>query len=277
MKVFLNGNFMEEQEALISPFDRGFMFSDGVFETIRVYNCMPFAWKAHLRRLMAGLRLLKIKIPYTSDKLLFYVQKLLEYNKLTKKDAYLRITVTRGVTTGLKDFSCNQPTVFMFVRELNLTEITEKRQKGITASLVPFSRGDLSHIKHLGYFESLIALLNADASHGEAVFTNNGKVLEGATSNIFFVKSDNVVTPHRNILKGIMRKEVISILREAGFKIEERDVRVAELNTFQGAFITNSIIEVVPLKQIDNIHFNVKAVAKLIELIREDIKKSCPR
>lgn len=272
MTVFLDGKFLKEEKAKISVFDRGFLYGDGLFETIRFYKGEPFAWKEHLKRLSQGLKYLKIDLPYSSKSILCFSKKLIEINGLNDKDAYLRITVTRGVKKELRDFSYQHPTVFIYTKPLNLDDIQKKREKGIRGVTVPFYRGDLAFLKHIGYLPSLVALMEADRKDVEPIFTKNGNLLEGATSNLFFLKQEIVITPKKDVLKGVMRDFIIKVLKYTSFRVEERDVPISELNEFTSAFITNSILEIMPVSLINNKVFSIAEVKKIVRLF-EDIKK----
>ncbi|GAB4432692.1 MAG: branched-chain-amino-acid transaminase [bacterium] len=273
MVIFLNGKFLKQEEAKVSAFDRGFLYGDGLFETIRFYSGEPFAWKEHMRRLQKALKQMRVAIPYKDDDLLSFCKKVIESNGLQNKDAYLRITVTRGVNTALRDFSSSMPTVFIFTREIDIDLLKKRSLEGITGITVPFCRGDFASLKHIGYLPSLFAFMETGDSDVEPIFTSGGKILEGATSNIFFVKRGSVITPKKGILKGVIRELLIKSLKRRSVKVEERDVFLKEVKEFSGCFITNSIIEVLPLVKLNNINFNTEEVRDLFCLI-EEIKRA---
>lgn len=271
MNVFLNGSFIEEKQALISPFDRGFLYGDGVFETIRSYNGKIFAWIQHIERLRAGLNELKISLHYTDSDIYRFINILLKENQLLESDAYIRITVTRGVTKDIRDFSSNELTVFIYTRPIQTEKIFTRRKDGVNAFFVPFCRGDYAELKHLGYLHSLKALMLSENINGEPIFTKDGNVLEGATSNIFFYDSKKriIVTPQTGILKGVIRNVLIDILAKEGISVEERTVTIDETKIFTSAFITNSIVEVVGVAQLEEKRYALNDVNFIIQLFEK--------
>ncbi|MGO9611920.1 MAG: aminotransferase class IV [Dissulfurispiraceae bacterium] len=262
MIVWLNGNFINETRAKISVFDRGFLYGEGLFETMRGYNGAPFAYFDHMARLDRGLKVLSLQIAYSTSDLLLVMRKLLSINNLTHQDSYIRITVTRGSTGNVRDFKATEPTCLIFCRQLNVHEINEKRKVGINVISVPLHRDFLAEFKHLSYLSSLFALLriSTEKESDEAIFIGqDSSVLEGATSNIFFYDDTRVITPPaRSILPGIMRNCMIDALKKEGVKIQERKVNLKDIKHFKGAFITNSIIELLPVRSMDGVLFSLE-------------------
>lgn len=271
MIVFLKGAFIEENQAIISPFDRGFLYGDGVFETLRSYKGKIFALQQHIDRLRAGLNDLKIRLTYTDSDIRSLINDLLSRNQLLTSDAYVRITVTRGVTKDLRDFSSDEPTVFIYARPLQIGRIFTIRKEGVNAFFVPFCRGDYAELKHLGYLHSLKALMLSENIYQEPIFTKNGDVLEGATSNVFFFDNQKkvLVTPKAGVLKGVIRNILIDILTKEGICVEERPVSVEETKNFVSAFITNSIIEVMGIAQLEKKRYALNDVSFIIELFEK--------
>lgn len=273
MFVFLNGKIIRKEDAKISPFDRGFLFGDGVFETVRCYKGAPFAWQQHINRLKKGLSELSINTDLNEEELKNSVIRLLYINNLSCTDAYLRITISRGENNDLRDFSSSNPTIFAFVKPLNLARLEKKRKLGVNAELTDYHRDVLPHIKHLNYLSSVKSLIDVDAEI-EPIFTYNNKILEGATSNIFFCKNNIVITPPKgNILAGVMRNLILDFLKNEGILVEERDILVNEINDFSGAFITNSIIEILPVARISYKHFSLQSANHFIQICTQNIKK----
>lgn len=277
MIVRLNGRFMDEKEAAISPLDRGFLYGEGVFETIRCYAGTPFAFNEHIKRMRKGLKALSIELTFKSADMLRAVGELLRKNRLNKKDAYLRITVSRGVTGGLKDFRTLNPTCFMHCREIDTKDLSQKRKNGIRVGSVKMRRDFIPELKHLNYMPSIIALLKINEKKGkgdapvEAIFVDDrGNILEGATSNIFFYNDTEIVTPPAaGILPGIMRDSIIKAFKKAGITVKEKAAPLKSLNDYTGAFITNSIIEMMPVRQLDDKTFSLEEFTRFYELFRK--------
>lgn len=272
MFVFLNGKIIRKEDAKISPFDRGFLFGDGVFETIRCYRGVPFAWQQHVERLKKGLSELSINTDLNEEELKNVVMRLLYINNLSNTDAYLRITVSRGENNDLRDLSSPNPTIFAFVKSINLALLEKKRVLGVNTELTYYHRDVLPHIKHLSYLSSLKSLIDVDADI-EPIFTYNNKILEGATSNIFFCKDDVVITPPKgNILEGVMRNLVLDFLKNEGILVQERDILVNEINDISCAFITNSIIEILPVARLSYKNFSLQSANYFIQICTRNIK-----
>jgi len=271
MIVFLNGALIDAKEAFISPFDRGFLYGDGVFETIRAYKGEPFLLQQHLRRLRHGLNEMNIQLPYNDTEIYHWIKELLLKNNLLENDAYIRITVSRGVTRDLRDFCSALPTIFIYSKPIDVERLLSRKNEGVSAFFVPFCRGYLAELKHLGYIVSLKALLEAENVNDEPIFTNNGKVLEGATSNIFFYDSKKgyVVTPKKGILEGVMRNLLINFMKKEGLVVEERDVLKEETENFSSAFITNSIVEVLGIAQLDDKRYSLEEAKKVNQIFEK--------
>lgn len=255
MIVYLNGRYVEESDAKISPFDRGFLYGDGVFETLKCLKGKPIFLKEHINRLRNGLKVLKIELEEDYKCFKDIIKNLLKLNNLENYSAYVRITVSRGVTTTLKDFESEKSTVFVFVKQIDENYYASKRQIGLNLKTETFHRNFLPQFKHMNYLPSIFGLLKNEGCDEIIFLDEKGYILEGATSNIFFVGDDGVYTPGNNILKGIYRDYVIKTLRELKVKVEERDIHLSEIKNFISAFITNSIIEVMPVLTINDIKF----------------------
>ncbi len=272
--IWLNGKYVKKTKAHISPFDRGFLFGEGVFETLKAYNGVPFAYKEHMKRFEKGCKLLSIPVEYSKNKILNIIKKLLAINGLSFKSAYIRITATRGVTESLRDLESKKPTLMIFCKEIDENALSEKRNKGVVLETVNFDRGFLSEIKHTSYLTSSFAItkiLKMKKDVYEALFTDSEKhILEGATSNIFFYRDNEIVTPPKGkILEGVMRNYVIDVLRKKGFSVNERKIHYEEIKEWQGAFITNSLIEMLPVSKIDRISFSISGFNRLYNIVKD--------
>jgi len=255
--VYLNGEFVYENEAKISVFDRGFLFGDGLFETMRAYQGKFFMWESHLSRLYNSAKLLKISIRTNKEVLKKAATKLMELNGLS--DAYLRITVSRGKHSGRITFDNKFiSTVLIVASELSLYPLEDYR-KGIKVVIADVRQNSFSPLpmhKSLNYLNCILAKEEARLKGAkEAIFLNSeGLVAEGATSNIFLVKEGRIYTPSKSehILPGITRKVVLNIIKELGIEVKEEGIALDDLFRANEIFITNSIMEVLPIKEIDN-------------------------
>jgi len=258
-KVFLNGKFVPLKNAKVSIFDRGFLYGDGVFETMRSYNGRVFMLKEHIDRLTIALKILKIKIPYNKITLSKLVQKSVQINKA--HNAYVKLLVARGVgSTGI-DLAPNQkPTITIYTKRLNEVVYDKIRKKGLQVKFACISRNEnsfTSRIKNLNYLNNILARQEArEAGFDEAIFLNTkGFVAEAATSNIFMIKNGKVFTPPptSGLLPGITRQAVIGIIKKyTKNKLYEKNVTPTILLNADELFLTNSGFEIIPVVKVGN-------------------------
>ena len=251
--AFLNGKFVPLVNAKVSILDRGFLYGDGVFETMRSYSGKVFQLERHIDRLLISLKILRIKIPYTKNKLCLLVDRALRLNKLN--NAYIKLLVTRGVTPGGIDIpKTTKPTLLIYVSPLGgIAEGIYK--KGIKINFACVDKNEksfIARIKSLNYLDNILARAEArDGGFDEAVFVNaKGNVAEATTSNIFMVKRSTLITPplRAGLLPGITRQVVIQIIKKYfRNKICEKNIKPDDLFNADEIFLTNSILEIVPV------------------------------
>lgn len=251
--VYLNGEFLPSKEAFVPALDRGFLLGDGLFETMRVYDGKIFAVEQHLERLFASLNTLNIRIPESRSELGQCCAALCESS--TQKNCALRITITRGAVQGaLGLIETDKPTRLIHCRPMNLPS-TEDYEKGIEVILsgVLFAKPPTLYAhKTINYLGNLAAKQTAiDAGAYEALMQNEkSEIIEGATSNVFAVFGDNVVTPSLNqgALPGITRATCIGIFAEQGINVIEKSLPASEILRADELWLTNSVIEVLPVR-----------------------------
>ena len=251
--AFLNGKFVPLKNAKVSILDRGFLYGDGVFETMRSYDSKVFQLERHIDRLLISLKILRIKIPYTKNKLCSLVNKALRLNKLN--NAYIKLLATRGITPGGIDIpKTGKPTLVIYTSPLR--KIPENiYKKGIEINFAYVDKNEksfIARIKSLNYLDNILARAEVrDDGFDEAVFINTkDNVTETTTSNIFMVKRSTVITPPltAGLLPGITRQVVIEIIKKYfRSKICERNIRPGDLSNADEIFLTNSILEIVPV------------------------------
>ena len=259
--VYLNGQLMPRCEARLSPFDHGFLYGYGLFETMRAYRGHIFRLDLHISRLQCSAEAIGLThtILTTSEgkqSLKAACLATLEANEL--KDARLRLTVSAGEGDILPDPSaCSSPTIFISARNL-LPLPAEKYESGFTATLSYLrrsSQSQLSRLKSTCYLESILARTAARAAGcDEAILLNEGGYLaEGSMTNIFLVSKYKLITPslESGALPGITRETVLEIARASGIQTEERQVDLRELIEAEEAFVTNSILELMPLTRFE--------------------------
>lgn len=247
--VYLNGAFVEEEKAVISPEDRGFNFADGLYEVMRIYNGVPFCFEDHMRRLYSGAEELEIPMPLSEDEMQEVLLKLLEANDMQEASIYLQ--VTRGMSRRSHPFpdEC-EPTVFMKARE-----ITRRwdRMSGRTAITQPDNRGGLCYLKTVGILANCMAQTRARRQGADtAIFVRNGFVTEGATASAFCVL-DGVIHTHPlvNILPSVTRGNIVRLARDNGLPLVEQAVQADRFLSADEVIIGATVLEVAPVVQID--------------------------
>jgi branched-chain amino acid aminotransferase len=250
--VWIDGGLVPLENARVSPLDHGITVGDGVFETMRVYDGVPFAWRRHLDRLDASASGLGLASPDRAQ-LRAATDEVLAANGLGHGDARIRITVTGGPTApGSSRHGASRTTVFVTA--------TPFEPAAATADVViaPWTRnehGALAGLKTISYGANVRALAFAEA-HGaiEAVFANTKMNLCEATgSNVFVVHDGVLCTPPASAgcLLGVTRGLVLELCAEIGVTAEETDVPIAALSTADEAFLSSTTREVQPIAHVD--------------------------
>ena len=258
MTVFLNGQFVPEEQAVVSVFDRGFLYGDGLYETLRICNGKPFRWAEHIERFDRGAAFLKIQVPFKADELREQALELIRLNRMP--EALLRISLSRGV--GPRGFSPKGAVRPALVMSLHPAPDTSAKPpptwRVITASSRLPANEPLSLFKNCNRLPQILAKAEADAAGAdEALLLNtNGEIVEASASNLFWIRDNVVCTPPltSGILAGVTRLVVFEICRKLGVPTKETGITPTELRGVQGVFLSLSswgIVEVVSLDQHD--------------------------
>lgn len=257
--IWLNGLLIPEEKACVSIFDRGYLYGDGLFETMRAYHGNVFRLLQHLHRLAAGVAAIGISLPLELREFDSIIAETLQANTLS--DAYIRLTVSRGVYLGPVPPSDLTATISVIARPLKLPP-AEDYARGWRALSVPSSLAPgaaLSRLKPLSYLDKLMAKATArDAGVEEAVLVDcTGEVTEASTSNVFLVRDGVIHTPPESagLLAGITRAAVIDCAREKSLELVETRVIPSDVASADECFLTNSIVEIMPL-----VEFNGHAI-----------------
>ncbi|MDB6018873.1 MAG: ilvE [Pedosphaera sp.] len=256
MLVFLNGQFISEAQAVVSVFDRSFLYGDGLFETMRVFRGVPFRWLDHMARLEQGARLLNITLPYSRDQLRDYARQLIEKNHLP--ESLLRLTLSRGVgPRGYSPKGADHPTLVMTLHpapDANGEPIPQWRV--VTASFRLPANEPLALFKNCNKLPQIMARAQADASGAdEALLLNTlGEVVEAASSNLFWIADNVVCTPPLNsgILAGVTRLVVLEICQSLNIPTRELGITPTNLPRVQGVFLSLSSWGIVEVTHLDN-------------------------
>jgi branched-chain amino acid aminotransferase len=254
--VYLNGKIIDESAAGLPVQERGFLYGDGLFETMRAYGGRIFRLREHLARLRASASFLRLTVPVSDDETAAALGELIEANECP--DAYARLTLTRGATgRGMRLDPPATPTLLIAARSLQPRPEDHYRHgvKLIISSCRQSSHNPLARHKTLNYLLNLLAHQEAaDAgAHGAVLLNELGQVTEESAANIFIVRGGKLVTPppHCGLLPGIARATVMELAAAQGVALEERPIPAAELFDAEEMFLTNSLVEVMPVRQMD--------------------------
>jgi aminodeoxychorismate lyase len=257
-KVFLNGDIVPAGEACIPADDRAVLFGDGVFETVRAYRGRPFRLERHLARLQDACRLLRLELPHGWDGITDAVTSLLQENNLKgPADGRIRITLTGGPSADSKTLERPGPTGLLITARPYESHPELLYREGVSLVISGIKRNSsspLSSLKSSNYLDSLIARQEAvDQGADDAVMlTTAGNLAEATSSNLFMVREGNVLTPDIGcgFLPGVTREAVIELCRELGITCTPVMAGTDVLLSADELFLTNSLIEVMPVRRI---------------------------
>ncbi|MCQ6254560.1 branched-chain-amino-acid transaminase [Methanocaldococcus sp.] len=276
MKIYLNGKFVEKEDAKISVFDHGLLYGDGVFEGIRAYDGVVFMLKEHIDRLYDSAKSICLDIPLTKEEMVNIVLDTLRVNKL--RDAYIRLVVTRGVgDLGLDPRKCEKPTIFCIAIPMPPL-LGEDGIRAITVSVRRLPVDVLNPaVKSLNYLNSVLAKIQANYAGVDEAFLldDKGFVVEGTGDNIFIVKNGVLKTPpvYSSILKGITRDVVIKLAKDEGIEVVEEPLTLHDIYTADELFITGTAAEIVPVFEVDGRVINDRKVGEITKKLREKFKE----
>ena len=259
MIVFLNGEFVPEEKAVVSVFDRSFQFGDGLFETMRVYRGKPFRWLDHIERLQRGAEFLKIRLPFAETELSRHVLELIERNRMP--EALLRIALSRGVgQRGYSPKGADQPTMVMSLHPAPETEGPPPEWRAIIASPRLPANEPLAQFKTANKLPQILARAEVDAAGADEglLLNTDGEIVEGCSSNLFWIQDGNVCTPPlaSGILAGVTRLVVLEICQDLGLPNRKTGVTPAELYLTEGVFASLSSRGVVEIVSLDGRELN---------------------
>lgn len=250
--VYLNGEFIDEQEACLSPNDRGFIFADGVYEVTKYYNGKAFRFQDHIERLKRSLNELHISFGQI-DELAAISNKLLELNNMQATHAGIYWQITRGVNKRVHHFPAGIPATF-YAFAFPLPSDSEKQEKGIHTILREDIRWQRCDIKSVSLLPNTMLYNEAvESGAGECILLRDGFITEATHSSVIAVKNGKVVTrPLSNlILPGITRKVILEICSENNIPVEERLFTKDELFNMDELFICGTGSEITPVIAVD--------------------------
>jgi branched-chain amino acid aminotransferase len=255
--IYLNGSYVQKENAMISVYDHGFLYGDGIFEGIRIYNGNIFKCKEHLDRLYDSAKSIMLNIPLSYDEMKKVLIETVRKNEL--RDGYIRLVVSRGPgDLGLDPRRSPKANVIIIVEQLaiypeeaylnGLKTVSVSTRRNIPDALNP-------KIKSLNYLNNILVKIQANlAGVGEAIMLNSqGYVAEGSSDNIFIIKRGVVFTPpcYCGALEGITRAAIIEICLKSGIPIKEEPFTLHDVYVADEVFFTGTAAEVIAVREVD--------------------------
>lgn len=280
--VNLNGRFLKASEAKISIMDNGFLFGYGVFGATRIYNGTVFRLESHLSRLQKScarlgiiVNVLELRTPALET---------IRANNL--EDGLVRITISAGEGNLIPNpRSCASPTILITAAPYNtpVAEMYEKGYKAVVSAIRRHSDAPASEMKTLNYIESMLARQEARmAGYDDALLLNEkGYLSESSSGNVFIVKDKVLKTPPENsgFISGVVREVVLQIASELDIKSVETDIGLEDLYKADEAFLTNSVLEIMPLVSINDRAIGLGKpgiiTRKILEAFRDKVSHEC--
>jgi branched-chain amino acid aminotransferase len=259
--VNVNGRVSNDRDAVVSVFDHGFLYGEGIYETLRTYNGRPFLVDRHLRRLRTSARMLALPIPLSDAEIARRFDETVAAAGLGagRGEAYIRMLVTRGVGELTYDpAACPEPTVVVIVKP-QVDPPAEAFANGVLVSLVSVVRNHPGTVNPLiksnNLLNSALAMQEALKNGAfEGIMRNyRGELAECTTANLFIVKDGTALTPplDAGLLAGITREFVFDIGGDAGVRVAEQVLRDDDLFGADEAFLTSTTREIVPIVKVD--------------------------
>ena len=275
----MNGKLVEKADAVISVYDHGFLYGDGIFEGIRIYNSVVFKLHEHIVRLYESAKSIDLTIPLSIDEMCKAVKDTVQAN--AKKDGYIRLIVSRGVgNLGLDPRKTTNPQVIIIVDDISIypEEMYEKGMEIITAATIRNIPNALNpRIKSLNYLNNILAKLEANrAGVPEAIMLNHlGEVAECTADNIFLVKNGVLKTPapQCGILEGITRNTVMDLARAEKITVEEVVITRHDVFIADECFLTGTAAEVISVVKCDGRKIGDGVPGAMTKLLRERFRK----
>jgi len=255
--VYINGEYFTKQEAKISVYDHGFLYGDGIFEGIRIYNQEVFKCEEHINRLYDGAKSIALEIPVDKGQMIRTTREAAAKSNI--KNGYIRLIVSRGTgDLGINPLTCKQASIVIIVDKIQIypKEMYDSGMKVITAVTRRNSPASLDpQLKSLNYLNNILAKIEANhAGAAEAIMLNqNGFVCECTGDNIFIVKQGSIYTPpvHLGALNGITRNTVIDLAGKMGLDVQEKELTMTNVYSADEVFLTGTAAEIIGVAEVD--------------------------
>ena len=258
--VNVNGRISGDRDAVISVFDHGFLYGEGIYETLRTYRGRPFLYDRHMRRLRNSARMIVLELPFSDAELASRIADTMAASDLAGTEAYIRVLVTRGVGELTYDPKATPtPSVIIIVKPLvdSAPDVYERGVRAVIVDVVRNHPGTVNPmIKSNNLMNSALAMQEAYRRGGfEGIMRNyRGDLSECTTSNLFIVKDGAALTPplESGLLPGITREFLFDIGKEVGVDVREQVLRDGDLFSADEAFLTSTTRETVPIVDVDD-------------------------
>ena len=276
--IFINDKIIPDTDGDISSGDRGFLYGDGIYETLRSYKGKPFKLAEHLERMRHSAKRLRIAFDYTNADIGEWLNELIEKN--CTQDAYIRITLSRGAGGGRLQMDENlEPTTLIQVKPL--TPYDKKLYENGMSLVVSNCRRSTTNPIYCHKSTNLLTSIllkeeaNKKSAHDAIILNTDGYVAECIVSNIFMVSGESVITPSldTNILLGITRRTVLEICKDNGISASEEHFTIERLLKSDEIFITNSLMEIMPVSRIEDSRLWGKIPGKITQQLMNAYKR----
>ena len=259
--TYVNGEWMPKEKAAVSPYDHGFLYGDGTFEGIRIYNGRIFKFKEHMDRFYDSLKVLRIDLTISRAELEDAIIKTIQKNEMYDK-GYIRLVASRGIgDLGINPRKCKWgstvvvivDTIQLYPEEMydnGIDVITCSTRRMVSQSLNP-------RIKSLNYLCNIFGIFEANNQNAQEgiMLTIDGYVSEATVDNIFLVKNGQIWTPplYLGILEGITRNTVMDIAKKKGYDMREETFTIFDIYIAKEVWLTGSGAELIPVRSVDKI------------------------
>ncbi len=275
--IFLNGKIIPDTDGNISSGDRGFLYGDGIYETLRSYSGKPFKLTEHLERMRHSAKQLRISFEYTNSDIGEWINELIEKNR--SPDAYIRITLSRGTGGGRLQMDDNiDPTILIQIQPHTPYDrkLYEEGMSLVVSNCRRSTSCPISRHKSTNLLKSILLKeeANKKAAHETIILNTDGYVAECVVSNIFMVCGGSVITPSldTNILPGITRSTVLDVCNVNGISTSEERFEIDKLVNSDEVFITNSLMEIMPISRIEDSKIGKVIPGKITQLLMSAYK-----
>ena len=269
---YLNGKIMPEDKAGVSVRDMAVLRGYGMFEFLRTYDGRLFHFEDHIRRFRNSARMMGLRVPLSDKEIKSVLERLIVRNKF--KEAALRLVLSGGRTIDGMRYNRLKPTFFILADEFKpLPDAFYKKGAAVVTHEYQREMPEAKTTNYLAAAREHNIGKNKNGRALEILYTKNGKALECTTSNFFIFKGDTLITPEKDVLKGVTRKIVLKLARPK-FKIKEGDIKTSELKEATEAFLTATNKEIAPIVRIDGQKIGGGKVGRNTKILMDAFRQS---